>query len=224
MVLVSKIKELKPIDPRSPKTIRLIFKGISSKHGKVDFDTQESAQDWWKEMQGLRQKLTTMTFPHAHVVGALFVYRHTRSRALHRNSEVDTDWGARLSIPLTRVASVEFSQTDRENHGMTLHIHADADNTTEEGGSLARILTVQFVNVQPSDVLGNLNALISKAKADSLLDDAVSSKVFIDFGLLNFFGEVGEDQATVANSRSAREKAIRAALALEDDLDVWCKP
>jgi hypothetical protein len=55
-ISVSQVKEVLPMDPKSPRTIHLRFDTVSKsgfKTGTVEFDTEESAADWMRELQGM---------------------------------------------------------------------------------------------------------------------------------------------------------------------------
>jgi hypothetical protein len=55
-ISVSQVKEVLPMDPKSPRIMKLHFDTVSksdSKTGTVEFDTEESAADWMRELQGM---------------------------------------------------------------------------------------------------------------------------------------------------------------------------
>ncbi|KAJ7212149.1 glycosyltransferase family 1 protein [Mycena pura] len=89
-VLLSSIRQIIPVDPKQPRYLRIIFeKHLKSESypGIAEFDTDEAALDWRRE-----------------IAGAVFLYRHRRREALG----TDTESGVRFSCPLARIQSAEF--------------------------------------------------------------------------------------------------------------------
>ncbi|KAF7299097.1 Glycosyltransferase family 1 protein [Mycena indigotica] len=90
-LLLSAIHGIVPFDPKRPKCIQLIFdEQFEREHvsGFAEFDTEESAVDWRKELSG-----------------ALFLYRHQRREAIDSGNSEN---GIRWSCPLSHIASAEF--------------------------------------------------------------------------------------------------------------------
>jgi sterol 3beta-glucosyltransferase len=77
-VLYSNVKEIVPIDRKHPKLLRVKFQIDTDVKGYVEFDTEESAQDWRKELQG-----------------ALFLYRHRRRQFMENDGPEDLE-GVRI--------------------------------------------------------------------------------------------------------------------------------
>ncbi|KAJ7459825.1 glycosyltransferase family 1 protein [Mycena latifolia] len=92
-ILLSGIQKIAPVDPKRPRYLRIIFEKpdtSQSNSGIAEFDTEEAAIDWRKE-----------------ITGAVFLYRHRRREVLD-GSDTERDVGVRFSLPLARIGSVEF--------------------------------------------------------------------------------------------------------------------
>ncbi|KAJ6508847.1 glycosyltransferase family 1 protein [Mycena sanguinolenta] len=111
-VLLSGIKKILPLDPKHPKWIGVVFKrlGDDNLSGYAEFDTDEAAIDWRKEL-----------------TAAVFLYRHRRREALN-GSEAGESAGIRFSCPLARIESAEF--LDPIAPGLaTLHVLNDNNDS-----------------------------------------------------------------------------------------------
>ncbi|KAF7314233.1 Glycosyltransferase family 1 protein [Mycena kentingensis (nom. inval.)] len=90
-ILLSAIRDIGHVDAKRPRCVKLHFdpqflKDQKMTGGHAEFDTEESAQEWRREL-----------------AGALFLYRHRRREAIDGSEN-----GVRWSCPLSHIISVEF--------------------------------------------------------------------------------------------------------------------
>ncbi|KAI0304369.1 hypothetical protein B0F90DRAFT_1666870 [Multifurca ochricompacta] len=89
-ILLSSIKDIKPVDSKRSRHFALSFDSSTGiVESTVEFDTDESAQDWRREL-----------------LGALFLYRRNRRSVLMQNDADDLN-AVRINIPLNRVDTIE---------------------------------------------------------------------------------------------------------------------
>ncbi|KAI0269895.1 hypothetical protein BC834DRAFT_967621 [Gloeopeniophorella convolvens] len=89
-ILLSSIKDIRPPESKRLRYITLTFETSAGAIESItEFDTEESARDWRRELQG-----------------ALFLYRRNRRSVLMQN-ELDDVNAVRINIPLSRVVSLE---------------------------------------------------------------------------------------------------------------------
>ncbi|GLB38496.1 putative glycosyltransferase family 28 N-terminal domain [Lyophyllum shimeji] len=195
------INSLLPLDPLQPRYIHIEL-GIGT-HKRVDdfeFDTEESARDWRRELEG-----------------ALFLHRHRRREVI--NAILPEETGIRLSIPLNRIAHVRFGSYSDFPFTASLVVrseHGDELDHPEQP-------TIHLGTITPSQVWTHLDGYIAAASR-RLLEKRTGddSPVFIDFGPLTF-----HERRAMPKEEMPRLKdmAIRGALNLDsDDAQLWIVP
>lgn len=109
---MSNIKEVKPLDPANPKSVKLAFRTKwGMRNGHVEFDTFESAASWRRELTGMcsaSREITRGRRSEGFFAAALHNLRQSRN-SLFRNSDSteSSQSGVRICIPLHRVESFE---------------------------------------------------------------------------------------------------------------------
>ncbi|KAF9468587.1 glycosyltransferase family 1 protein [Collybia nuda] len=205
-ILLSFIDEVLPPEPKQPRHMRIKLgpKG----HSKVDyaeFDTEESAQDWRREL-----------------TGAIFLQRHQRREALE-NPDVDVDTGVRLSCPLNRVARVQFGGYAEFPCIASLCIvglpsDERSDNFDE---SITETQTIHIGTVRPNPVWGQLDDYVKVAKRRLECRPLEQFPVLIDFGPLSF-SETQSSWDIDDTVPGLKEKTVRNALSLSaSESDLW---
>ncbi|KAF7291557.1 Glycosyltransferase family 1 protein [Mycena chlorophos] len=159
-ILLSAIRDV-IVDPARPRCVQLTFDPQLMTHqrmsGLAEFDTEESAQEWRRELEG-----------------ALFLYRHRRKQAV---DSANSDDGIRWSCPLSHLHSAEF--LDPNVPGMaTLNI--------DVGLSEPRRVHMGTIYYLPAwaklpEVLENYKAFRRTHPSD--LDE---TPVFVDLGPITF--------------------------------------
>ncbi|KIO34033.1 glycosyltransferase family 1 protein [Tulasnella calospora MUT 4182] len=217
-MLLSNVKEVKPLDPASPKSVKVVFRTKwGTKNGHVEYDTHESAASW-------RRELTT----------ALHNLRQSRNTLFKdEDSGEGSQSGVRISIPLHRVES--FESRTWGNFANVVTFSLTAPGGTSESSSIA---DVQYTSQpsEPNETIRDLkdrgyraeshrNSITAKerrVKTPATLDS--SDQVVVDFGELAIMNmeeakpETGAQQGS--ESRDPAEVA-RRKFALPEGDDLW---
>ncbi|KAF7365254.1 Glycosyltransferase family 1 protein [Mycena venus] len=179
-VLLSAIDKILPLDLKHPKWIRVVFKklGEDKYSGFAEFDTEEAAIDWRKEL-----------------TAAVFLYRHRRREALD-GSESDESAGIRFSCPLARIESAEFLNPDMPGLA-TLQIINDT--------KVKRAIQIGPIYQLPA--WQKLPATLASYKRmrtvhPSSLDEL---PIFVDLGPISFSDATSEVEAADLKEQAVRE-------------------
>jgi sterol 3beta-glucosyltransferase len=136
--------------------------------------------------------------------------------------------GIRLSIPLNRIVRYDYQHCMHSIHVLTLHVQlsdADVNNFSldDDGKQESIINIVQIATMRHETVWEEFGSLVEKAKARHPPGSSDVSNVFVDFGPLSFFEE--EDMGYVKDPAvyGKKELAVRSALALQAEPEVWSK-
>lgn len=149
------------------------------------------------------------------LLGALYLYRHTRRQAL-TNDNSDELNGVRLSIPLSRIDRFDAARCSIFNYRFSIRVplapdDAPSDPQTEQTNK------IQFITLQQGDAWDRLREHIDTAKKRQSLDSTPSA--IIDFGPLTFLENENNGQA--ADTEKDKESVIRRVLALGDETSLW---
>ncbi|KAG5641414.1 hypothetical protein DXG03_005259 [Asterophora parasitica] len=168
----------------------------------IEFDTEESARDWRREING-----------------ALFMYRHRRKESIGVSTSEESS-GVRLSFPLNRIATFRFgSYPEFPSMASLLVRSSPADEVTDEDVSPD---TIHLGTIRPYRAWTHLDHYIQAANKRlhrRRSPDDVPDPILIDFGPLTFHAS-----PVVANTKSVRneETAIRGALSLDsEEKQLW---
>ncbi|KAI0304370.1 hypothetical protein B0F90DRAFT_1948660 [Multifurca ochricompacta] len=186
-VLLSSIKEIKPVNWEHPRHIDVVFE---SRQGiietSVEYDTIEAARDWRNELRG-----------------AIFLYRRNRHAVLAQNPTDDVN-GIRINIPLSQVMGASKSRCPAFAYIVSITIGADplasnepttpesdsiSDGTSSEKSSTfsseneADPYVVQVSMIRKNQIWDDLMSYVEKAKAAKAanINEWPGSKVYIDF-------------------------------------------
>lgn len=194
------------MDKNRPRFLELKFGDeIPQLNGLAEFDTEESANDWRKELQG-----------------ALFLYKHSRRQALGGQATDDDTKGVRLSIPLNRIDHLDVTHNLGFTLLATLHVPITLDEIqgfNPAGDDKETTTVIQFATMRPDNAWKHLSNHVDVAKARS---SDTSADVIIDFGPLNFLenDERGHKSGTY-DIEKLKETEVRKALALDEEDDIW---
>ncbi|RDB18077.1 Sterol 3-beta-glucosyltransferase [Hypsizygus marmoreus] len=201
-ILLAFVNKVLPFDPKKPRHIRIQI-GHSSDQiiDACEFDTEESAQDWRREL-----------------TGALFLYRHRRREALEA-SIPDDQAGVRLSCPLNRISCVRFRAYADFPDIASLRVQPalSDDSSIEEGITEAQ--TIHLGTVRPTRIWAHLNEYIAAATHRLEKRPKDQFPIFIDFGPLTFHETPNSLEGDMS---SLKEKTIRGALSLDaGESELW---
>ncbi|THH03783.1 hypothetical protein EW145_g6012 [Phellinidium pouzarii] len=222
-VLLSSIKQILPEDPDNKKIIRIISASHDTEDKYVEFDTEESARDWRRELQG-----------------AMYLYRHRRAAYLNSQSEDESN-GVRISIPLSRIKSHSTRKFMKFAYMLSIELgsakaysgpRGSSDNTSnEDEGSESSPRTSEdeemdidgrtlvIAATQRLHAWEDFGERVEKAKErERKASTRVSPKVIVDFGVLSFVEQRRESRKV----EDDKEEAIRNALSLGSEGEkVW---
>ncbi|KAJ7069825.1 glycosyltransferase family 1 protein [Mycena amicta] len=179
-LLLSAIRDIVPLDQKRPKFIQLVFDNqftqTLSLSGFAEFDTEESAQEWRRELSG-----------------ALFLYRHRRREAI---DSTNSDNGVRWSCPLSHIISAEFPDPNLPSIA-TLAIDVGAP----DGPRHIRIGPIYEVPAWAKlpEVIANYKKL--RETHPSPLDD---TPIFVDLGPITFSESLPDIPVTDMKEKTVR--------------------
>ncbi|KAL5482822.1 hypothetical protein ACEPAI_9417 [Sanghuangporus weigelae] len=220
--LLSSIKRLCPEDENNKKAVKMEFFTPGTKdYTYIEFDTEESAREWRRELQG-----------------AVFMYRRRRASFLQNNSEDDMR-GVQISIPLSRVKSFathmvlnyafmidieissgkvrsSLSDTDSDSDGTDKEQESSSSSDDEEPDIDQRTIVLGVARNTP--VWDDMETHVKEAKErEQEAGIKTPPKVVVDFGPLSFVD--GQSKETEVEDNT--EHSIRNALGLGEDGEIW---
>lgn len=218
-ILFSSVKDVKPAESKYPRHLNIVF---DSNDGIVDsiveFDTDESAQDWRREL-----------------LGALFLYRRDRHLVLMDDKE---DLNAvRINIPLSRVNSVEKLNIASFAGLITVTFDPKSSNGTSqqqptsntddqevinlhETAPEKQVLQFGILRENPQCEWVNVKSYIDKARTSASSDniDWPGSRVHIDVD-----PRINESTETSNNNLSNLVKSVSFSLGLDASKEIWIR-
>ncbi|KAI9465440.1 glycosyltransferase family 1 protein [Lactarius psammicola] len=217
-ILLSSVKDVNQVKSR-PRHITILYESAQGTvESTVEFDTDESACDWKREL-----------------LGALFLYRRNR-RSVLMQSDADDLNAVRINIPLSRVESVEKTQLPAFAGLFSFTFDPTSSNGSPNGvpteQSASTIEEVSIVDTQPvkqvlqlgvlrEDTLWkNIMAYVDKAKAAASKSnvDWPGSRVFIDLD-----PRTGNGSETSDSNLSDLVKSVSFTLGLDTTKEMWIK-
>jgi len=160
---VSSIKDINPVESKRPRHLIIIFESnTGTVEATVEFDTDESAQDWRRELLGAFRPCRFQCIPAVILIiyqtGALFLYRRNR-RLIFMQDDAEDHNAVRINIPLSRVEAVEKMNMP----SFAGHINVTFDPKSSNGASTEQA---------------------SSSREDISLLDTVPDKQVLQFGIL----------------------------------------
>ncbi|KAF7980122.1 hypothetical protein HWV62_39545 [Athelia sp. TMB] len=200
-VLFSNVEKIHPINHLKPRVVNVKFADETNMNcGYAEFDTEESAREWRKEMSA-----------------AVFLYRRRRHDFMVNDGKVDTD-GVRMSLPLSKIDHVETTSRLAFTYFFSIHLTQDADIPPEY-----KMKNIQMGMLRPVPEWSTFGDYIAAAKRREYSGPA---NVVLDFGTLSFNPNKLPERtgSTATDSIIAspdKERALRFALALGDESRIW---
>jgi sterol 3beta-glucosyltransferase len=206
-IFLSSIREVKQRDPNNPRFTQVVFDKYLSQSsmlgitGLAEFDTEESANDWRREL-----------------TGAIFLYKHRRQKALRRGADnKGEEPGIRLSIPLERILKVEYGLNACMPHMALCHIETDDPRSPSVLNQQVhrKVMLMQIGTATVFDKWLDLPKFVDAARA-GMNHSHSDLPLIIDTGPL--FPEVHfSDGETPAD----KEESIRLALGIAPNEAIW---
>lgn len=168
--------------------------------GTVEFDTEESAQLWRREIDA-----------------AIFFYRHKRGDVLEAKGKDNETSGIRISIPLDRIYRVD--KPGKHTPVRQLHVELDGSDIPEElkRRSAPEVFSIAILN--SDEFWREVDSRISIAKQRT--NTSHEAFVIADFGPLSYPDGFDHSAHVSDANQSNVEQQFRQALALEEEVDLW---
>ncbi|KAI0004465.1 hypothetical protein BJV74DRAFT_807446 [Russula compacta] len=221
-ILLSSIKEINPVESKSPRYITVTYESDTGTVGSnLEFDTNESAQDWKREL-----------------LGALFLYRRNHRMVLMQDDTDDLN-AVRINIPLSRVETLE--KTDMLSFAglITVTFDPNSSNGVSSGPSTEKERRTSIIEGKEDlSLLGttpdkqvlqlavlrkdfdwdNIMTYVNNAKTSASKDnvDWPGSRVYIDVD-----PRAGESAAKSDHNLSDLVKSVSFTLGLDTTKEIW---
>jgi sterol 3beta-glucosyltransferase len=221
-ILFSSVKIVKPVESKNPRHLNTVFESSPGiVESIVEFDTDESAQDWRREL-----------------LGALFLYRRNRRLVLMQDDTDDLN-AVRINIPLSRVNTVERTNIVSFAGLITVTFDpkssnsASHDSSTEQPTSSTEDKEVsslidtapekqvlQFGILRKDPEWDNVMSYVDKAKtsASSGHVDWPGSRVYIDAD-----PQTSETAESSDTNLSVLVKSVSFSLGLDTTKEIWIR-
>ncbi|KAN0139921.1 UDP-Glycosyltransferase/glycogen phosphorylase [Lactarius tabidus] len=214
-ILLSSIRDVIQTE-RRPRHITIFYETAQGTvDSVVEFDTNESALDWKREL-----------------LGALFLYRRNH-RSVLTQSDTDDLNAVRINIPLSRINSVEktelppfvglisftFDPTSAQNGVPTEQSASTAEEASViDTPPVKQVLQLGVLREDP--LWENIMTYANKAKAEASKSDVdwQGSRVFIDLD-----PRTGNGIETSDTNLSDQVKSVAFALGLDTTKEMWIK-
>lgn len=208
------------MDPKHPRIVQIEFQNTPAMSGYAEFDTEESAHDWRRELAGITLPLTYFDCEGlSHLTAALFLYRHHRREFMIGDNSEDLD-GVRMCIPLSQIDRVDEDHCLNFTYFLSIYLPPSPPPVLDSSHVSNEFLLnkLQFGIMRATAEWTQLQNHIDAAKCRRR-PDKLSLAVF-DFGPLTLDNgsNMGANTANVTNNREA---AVRIALGIDNDSTVW---
>lgn len=235
--LVSSVRDIKPVDSRRPRHLNITFESnTGTAESIIEFDTDESAQDWRRELLGaFRPCVCHLLSRHHnyHQTGALFVYRRNHRMVL-MHDDADDNNAVRINIPLSHVDTVEKTTMLSFARLVTVTFDPNSSNGATNGASTEQptsdtgdvtVLdtapdkqTLQFGILREDSTWDNVMSYINNAKSSASQSDVdwPGSRVYVDVD-----PQAHEKAEKSDNNLSDLVKSVSFALGLDTTKEIW---
>ncbi|KAG8955650.1 hypothetical protein FRC04_007641 [Tulasnella sp. 424] len=235
-MLLSNIKEVKPLDPANPKSVKIVFRTKwGTRNGHVEYDTFESAASWRREL-----------------TAAIHNLRQSRNSLFRESDSTEnSQTGVRICIPLHRVESFESRTWGNFANVVTFKLTApggstdssssvdvqytsqasDPNETIKQLKERSYSAEAQYSHITVTVIQGfdaaRLRDDIQEAKARRVKTPATSDTsdtVVVDFGELaiqDAMDEVQPGTSKEATKSKGPAEAARLMFGISEDQDLW---
>ncbi|KAF9013495.1 glycosyltransferase family 1 protein [Cyathus striatus] len=203
-LLLTLVRDVVPVDGKHPRYMRLVLDDMSNNENDyIEFDTEESAHDWRKEITGM----------------------DTVIRDTYAGDAPDAEAGIRVSCPLSRIDGYQTGTLPQFPSIVSLKIplvssEINANESPDANSLVVDIQEFQIGPVKPNPLWDKLGDFMTQAKALTKAESNERfSPVVVDFGPFNFF-ETGP-KGSAEQCGEPQECVIRAALGLAHEAPIW---
>ncbi|KAF8964439.1 glycosyltransferase family 1 protein [Flammula alnicola] len=206
-ILLGFINEVYPAEPNRPRVLRLfIDPRAQTANDYAEFDTEESAQEWRRE-----------------VTGAVFDYRHLRKESYIESSSPDSN-GVKLSCPLTQITKLEVIPSIDFSSIVSLTVKLSASDFQFENEVIPESQVFEIGPITHVPLWERLGDIICESKLRQLrfgIQPELPTPVVVDFGPYSFFGGDYGSTKILPQPAGRDEHAIRLALGFSVETDIW---
>ena len=232
---MSSIKDIKPVESKRPRHLIIIFESITgSAEATVEFDTEESAQDWRRELLGAFlphpfPSIGSCDHSNPYQTGALFLYRRNRRLVLIQD-DAEHHNAVRINIPLSRVEAVEKTRmlSFASHINVTFDPKSSNGTSTEQASSSREDISLldavpdkqvlQFGILRKNSAWDNVMTYVNNAKTSASESgvDWPGSRVYVDVD-----PRPNESAERSDNNLSDLMKSVSFALGLDTTKEIW---
>jgi sterol 3beta-glucosyltransferase len=209
---VAFINKLLPFDPKAPRYLRVqVGPDSTGRIRLAEFDTEESTQDWRRELSGMLQyqPRTCKIIP---LRGAIFLHRHRRRQVLSESDADDS--GIRLSCPLNRIQEIHFGGYPDFSSIATLGIIPLQPEEGPDESDSTQLQAIHLGPIKPTEAWKQIDEYVNAAKQRALTRPIEQYPVFIDFGSLDY-NEAPLPWDADDSMVALQERFLRGALSLD---------
>ncbi|KAH9480450.1 Sterol 3-beta-glucosyltransferase [Psilocybe cubensis] len=201
-LLLSFVKDVVPYDKSAPRVIRFnLDQHVTSVNEYAEFDTEESAQEWRREIKG-----------------AIFSYRHLR-RELFASPTPESS-GVRFHCPLIQIDSLKWVHESIFASVVSMKVKLETSEFRFDNENLPQSQVFELGPCETIPAWQRLGDYVAEAKEAHRERDSYPP-VVVDFGPYNFF-ETDYGPIKSPGKLSARgETAVRVALGFSPESTVW---
>jgi sterol 3beta-glucosyltransferase len=230
---VASIKDIKPVESKRPRHLIIIFEAnTGTVEATVEFDTDESAQDWRRELLGAFRPCRFQCFPAVVLIitktGALFLYRRN-SRLILMQDDAEDQNAVRINIPLSRVEAVEKTNM----LSFFGHINVTFDPKSSNGASIDQVSSsedISLLDTVPDKQVLQFGILRKNSAWDHVMTYVDNAKTSASEGSVDWPGSRVYVDVDPRSSESAERsdtnlsnliKSVSFALGLDTTKEIW---
>jgi len=226
------------VDSRRPRHLTITFESSTgTAESIIEFDTDESAQDWRRELLGAFrpcQRIHSCHHYNHHQIGALFLYRRNHRMVL-MHDDTDDNNAVRINIPLSRVDTVEETSMlsfaslitvkfDPTSSGATNGASTEQPTSSTDSEDITVLDTapdkqaLQFGIMREDSTWDNTMTHVNNAKTSASESDVdwPGSRVFVDVD-----PQANERAEKSDNHLSDLVRSVSFALGLDSTKEIW---
>ncbi|KAI0250754.1 hypothetical protein BJV78DRAFT_1127517 [Lactifluus subvellereus] len=200
-ILLSAVKDVKPVESKRPRHLTIIFESnIGTTESTVEFDTDESAREWRREL-----------------LGAMFLHRRNNRSVLMQDGADDLN-AVRINVPLSRVETVEKTKMISFGGLISHPPESKEDTSLIETAPDKQVLQLGVMRKDPEwdNVMSYVNKAKTSASESSI--DWPGSRVYIDMDPW-----AGNSSEPSDSNLSNLVKSVSYALGLDIAKEIWIK-
>jgi sterol 3beta-glucosyltransferase len=207
------------VDPKRPRIVQIDFQNTPAIDGYAEFDTEESADDWRRELAGVLLSRTYIGLRGLiATTGALFLYRHRRREFMINDSAAEDLDGVRMCIPLSQIDRIDEGDCLTFTYFLSIYLPPSPLDSSQ-GTNETLLNKVQFCTIRAVAEWKQLQHHIDAAKHRQPPD--MLSFIVFDFGPLTFANGSSDMGINMIDAATHREVVVRTELGIGNESEVW---